>query len=510
MAYDPSIEQILLFGGVTNAATWTFDGSDWQEQSTTGAPPQLAGAAMAYYPVSSPPVMILYGGADTEGITRDTTYAYTNNAWYQVTVAASPPPVSQPSMAYDPALGELVLFGGYDSSTGQTVDGTWAFNGSTWTELSPATSPSARYGAQMAYDPATGQIVLFGGASGDSSATLNDTWTFDGSDWSEELPANSPPGTCLGSLVYDATENALVLFGGLEVPANGPVASTWTYDGSTWTQQAPATTPPARFNASMDYDPAVNADVLFGGRVSESSLTGLADTWVYHAVGALTQTSDTSYDVTQGQIDEDLGLQGANLEVSGATGSVTYTTTTSSPDVTVSPSGAISALADTGPGDYTVSGTDVDSVGNSGSWSVELQVGAAPVLITPGGDQLPGTIVGDAYSQQFSASLSPGPYTWSVTAGSLPPGLSLSSGGLLSGTPSAEGHYSFTIQAENTAEDYGASVSTSLAVAPASLVVTPSSLPGAVTGYSYTADLGLSAGAGTPTFSLASGSLPAG
>ena len=63
-------------------------------------------------------------------------------------------------MAYDPGTGQLVLFGGYD---GGFLDDTWTWNGSTWTQMTPATSPPARDSASMAYDPGTGQLVLFGG-----------------------------------------------------------------------------------------------------------------------------------------------------------------------------------------------------------------------------------------------------------------------------------------------------------------------------------------------------------
>jgi len=44
-----------------------------------------------------------------------------------------------------------------------------------WTRQAPATSPSARYGASMAYDAATGTITLFGG---DTAKLLADTWTW--------------------------------------------------------------------------------------------------------------------------------------------------------------------------------------------------------------------------------------------------------------------------------------------------------------------------------------------
>jgi hypothetical protein len=508
MAYDPAIGQMVLFGGVNSSnalfqETWTFDGSTWTEQSPAASPPALYGASMAYAPNGN---LFLYGGVLANGSDSDATYFYRDNSWYEASVTASPPPLNYASMVYDPTLGDLVLFGGFDSTSGQTLNETWIYaGGSAWTELSPPTSPPARYSAQMVYDPATKQVVLFGGSTG--TIGFDDTWTFNGSTWTQHQPAASPPADAAGSMVYDAALSEVILFGG--EGTSGFVASPWAYNGSTWVELSPAASPPARVFASMDYDPAVGL-VLFGGGPSYSDSSVFDDTWAFYVAAALTQTSNTLYDVTQGQIAYDLALQGAGLVVSGASGPVTYTTTISSPYVSVSSSGAISALASTPAGDYAVSGTDADEVGNTGSWTVELQVGAAPVLILPGGSVLPGSTVGDAYSQQFSASLSAGPYTWSVTAGTLPPGLTFSSGGLLSGTTTKEGNYSFTIQAEDTADDYGASVATSIAVAPASLTVDPSSLPGAVSGYLYTANLELSGAVGTATFELASGSLPSG
>jgi hypothetical protein len=53
---------------------------------------------------------------------------------------------------------------------------TWTWNGATWTELSPATSPPARASAVLASDPATGQLVLFGGNS--TNGNLADTWAY--------------------------------------------------------------------------------------------------------------------------------------------------------------------------------------------------------------------------------------------------------------------------------------------------------------------------------------------
>jgi hypothetical protein len=75
-------------------------------------------------------------------------------------------------LAQDPATGQLVLFGGYNGTTG--LDKTWTWNGTTWTTQPINSTPAARYFASAASDPATNQLVLFGGYNGTSY--FNDTW----------------------------------------------------------------------------------------------------------------------------------------------------------------------------------------------------------------------------------------------------------------------------------------------------------------------------------------------
>ncbi len=79
-------------------------------------------------------------------------------------------------MVYDPATGQLVLFGG-EGYGGDYLGDTWTWNGTTWTQQYPTTSPPARDGASMDYDPGTGQLVLFGGDDA-SGGNLNDTWVY--------------------------------------------------------------------------------------------------------------------------------------------------------------------------------------------------------------------------------------------------------------------------------------------------------------------------------------------
>jgi hypothetical protein len=79
-------------------------------------------------------------------------------------------------MDYDAATGNMVLFGGLGGPRPGALGGTWVWNGSAWAKRSPATSPPARWQASMAYDAATGNMVLFGGAR--TGVRFGDTWTW--------------------------------------------------------------------------------------------------------------------------------------------------------------------------------------------------------------------------------------------------------------------------------------------------------------------------------------------
>ena len=71
--------------------------------------------------------------------------------------------------------------------------------------------------------------------------------------------------------------------------------------------------------------------------------------------------------------------------------------------------------------------------------------GFVPLVVTPSSGALPAGQYGIAYSHTFSASGANAPYTYAVTAGTLPAGLSLSPGGALTGTPASAGSYFFTV-----------------------------------------------------------------
>jgi hypothetical protein len=137
--------------------------------------------------------------------------------------------------------------------------------------------------AAMAYDPATGKVVLFGGNSGTNF--LNDTWSFDGTNWTLLNPASSPsPRSNMESVFDDITGN-VVLFGGQYCPGPfyscGPLTyynETWVWDGSTWSQPTLTIAPSGRRDLQMDFDGGAGSVVVFGGYDGNAMVN---DTWQY-------------------------------------------------------------------------------------------------------------------------------------------------------------------------------------------------------------------------------------
>ena len=114
-----------------------------------------------------------------------------------------------------------------------------------------------------------------------------------------------------------------------------------------------------------------------------------------------------------------------------------------------------------------------------------------------------------SYSATLAATGGVAPYVWSLASGSLPAGLSLSNSGVISGIPTSSGTGTFTIQvADSNAKT--ATAALTLTINPPALVVTTSSLPGGTQNVAYNATLSATGGTAPYTWSVVSGSLPAG
>ncbi len=108
---------------------------------------------------------------------------------------------------------------------------------------------------------------------------------------------------------------------------------------------------------------------------------------------------------------------------------------------------AVSSVSQT----FTVSSAAPDPNEANNTVTVTVQIHAVVALAITTTSPLPAGLVGQAYSQAFTATGGAGSYSWSVISGSLPAGLLLSSGGVLSGNPVTAGNSSFTVQVTDAA-----------------------------------------------------------
>jgi hypothetical protein len=121
---------------------------------------------------------------------------------------------------------------------------------------------------------------------------------------------------------------------------------------------------------------------------------------------------------------------------------------------------------------------------------------------------LPNATVGVSYSQTFAVTGGSSPYTWSST-GILAPGLSLSAAGVLSGTATQGGSFSFTVRAAD-AQGQSTSKAFTLTVNTALTITTASPLPNATAGSAYSQTLAVTGGISPYTWSISSGTPPPG
>jgi hypothetical protein len=125
---------------------------------------------------------------------------------------------------------------------------------------------------------------------------------------------------------------------------------------------------------------------------------------------------------------------------------------------------------------------------------------------------LPSAAVGLAVTQTLTATGGAGASTFTVVAGALPTGLSLTPAGVLTGTLTASGSFTFTVRATDTNGCFGVR-SYTVAVSPAGcpvITISPPTLPAATQGVAYTRTITGAGGTGAYTFTVTSGTLPAG
>lgn len=200
----------------------------------------------------------------------------------------------------------------------------------------------------------------------------------------------------------------------------------------------------------------------------------------------------------------------ASVMASGGTTPYTFTTISGNlpAGLSLATSGAITGTPTTaGTSSFTVQVKDTNSPPQTVTANLSITIGAGLTITTA---SLPGGVVGDSYSATVLASGGTTPYTFTTIGGSLPTGLSLSTAGAITGTPTTAGTFSFTVQVKDASTPpETATANLSITIAP-SLTITTTSLPAGVLNNSYSAAVTASGGVTPYTFSISKGALPGG
>ena len=315
--YDPATNIMIAFGGFDAGLAYEFtnavllranaNGSgNWSTLIANGAPgsaPERIFHTAVYDSTNNR--MMLFGGC-TGGTIETGCLTVLNDVWVrsgangqagtpvwtQLSPTGTPPPPRYTHTAvYDAANNRMIIFAGYDLT--QSFNDVWVLSNANglggtpaWTKLSPSGGPPKGIGSSSAvYDPVNNIMTVFGGLNSTFTADTNAVWTLShanglgGTPHWTNIVANgatgSPVRRSTHTAVYDAANNRMTIFGGLNDFAAGFLGynDAWVLANANglggtpiWTKLNPTGTKPAvRFDHTAVHDAVNNLMIVFAG-----------------------------------------------------------------------------------------------------------------------------------------------------------------------------------------------------------------------------------------------------
>jgi hypothetical protein len=276
MAYDPVLNETVLFGGYNPGSsavifgdTWAFRHGGWHQLAPSSSPAPRSGFVLTYDPARHG--IVLFGGEDFSVHYGDT-WLFNGTGWHQLSFAHNPLARSQYAMVYDGSAHAVVLFGGSDGT--RDLSDTWELNSSGWHRILGAPHPAGRQFSEMAYDPSDHEAVLTGGLNATVGAE-HGTWAFSGGHWTKLAVSPNPPSE-VQSLATTLPGGGALYFGGQSSGGTTLTNATWVFSHGSWTHTYYASAPGARKAGGLAYDSGGHFSLMFGGAATN---VWLGDTW---------------------------------------------------------------------------------------------------------------------------------------------------------------------------------------------------------------------------------------
>jgi len=286
--FDPSRSFSIVAGGrpiddvgASRTDTWLWNGVRWASSGDI----QPRGFIRGVFD-SERRATLTYGGLDREPqMYFDGTYAFAGSAWMSANTNAFGARTHY-GIAYDASRSIAILFGGHQ---GSWTNDLWELEGESWSQkclgaCGAGARPAPRGNAVFLYDEAREVTLLFGGQA--DERVWNDTWTWDGSAWTELHPVNAPSPRGGAAAAYDPITRRVYLFGGAS--SSGVLGDLWSWDGEDWHLIADVNPPAARADSTLVWDTTRRRGVLYGGRIDDEA----ADFWELTLLGTQCASDD--------------------------------------------------------------------------------------------------------------------------------------------------------------------------------------------------------------------------
>ncbi len=439
--------EMVVWGGYDSSHIYVNTGGRYNPSTDTWLPVimNVPSSRAMHSTVWTGTEMIVWGGVDDNYRSLNTGGQYnpSTDSWAPISVGTNCPSGRYLLTAIWTGS-EMIVWGGWNGSSDLNSGGRYSPSTDSWTPTSIGLNvPSARSRHTAIWTGA--EMIVWGGRSGSTNTNTGGRYTPSTDTWtSTSTGTDCPVGRNNHTAVWTGTE--MIAWGGYPKTNTG---GRYSLSSDSWTPTSIGANCPSARDAHTAVWTGTEM-IIWGGYGSICLNTGSrynpsSDTWTQLPTGANCPTARFWHTAI---------WTGTEMILWGGAfydGNYHYFSTGSRYDpssdmwtVTSTMTGCPTArglhtAVWTGNEMVVWGGDDGTSYQNTGGRYVP------PIFLSP--SILPNPMVGMSYIQTLTASYGASPYTFSVTSGSLPPGLNLFSGGGLLGAPTIEGSYSFTVAA---------------------------------------------------------------